>query len=445
MPRKNLNRRAFVQSASAVTLTTLPNITIAKKDETLAIHGGKPVREQDFPEWPVIGKNDEENLMKALHRKEWCRLYGNVTTRFEQSWAKMLGAKHAIGVTNGTSALYAALYSVEAGPGDEVILSPYTFIATLNAVLQQHALPIFSDTDPQTFQMDPQSLDERISGNTRCILPVHIGGNVADMGKIMAIAKKKNIPVVEDACQAHLAEWGGKNAGAIGDIGCFSFQTTKILPCGEGGAVVTSDEGLYDKLHAFQNNGRDRKTGTRHGYQHQGGNLRMTELQAAILNAQLTRFEEQVRHRNRNADYLAQLLEDIPGITPAKKADGATRSTYYLYMMDYDKSYYNNFSKEAYTHALGREGIPCSRGYRPIAQEPFLEEMFNSRAYKNIYTKAQLDRARELNRGPQNEDVCNNRAIYFYHQMLNGTKEDIEQIAQAMQKIYNNRDKLQDS
>ncbi|MDX9755037.1 MAG: DegT/DnrJ/EryC1/StrS family aminotransferase [bacterium] len=439
----NPNRRAFVKTAAAASVAlSFPTVLSAQEEKgQLALLGGEPIRKTGFPSWPVIDQTDETNLMDALRRKEWCRLYGNITTTFEEQWAKMLGAKHAIGVTNGTSSLYAALFCVDVQPGDEVILSPYTFIATLNAVLQQYALPVFADTDPETFQMDATSVEERITEHTRCLLPVHIGGNVADMGAIMAIAQKHKLAVVEDACQAHFAEWDGKKAGAIGDIGCFSFQATKILPCGEGGAVVTSDEELWNRLHAFQNNGRDRVHGTRDGYQYQGGNLRMTELQAAILNAQLTRFEGQVQQRVENAAYLDHLLEDIPGIRPAKKSPGATLSTYYLYMVDYDSAEYNGISRGRYLEALRKEGIPAGGGYVPLNKEPIVEKMLNSRAYKRLYSEERLKAYWEKNHCPNNDKVCE-RAFWLSHEVLEGSKDDVEQIAQAMRKVYHNREAL---
>jgi perosamine synthetase len=446
MSRKSVNRRDFVKATSSTIGAISLSAVVAKTASTapsgtLAIRGGEPVRTKSFSDWPIIAENDQANLQKALERKEWCRLYGKEATHFEQTWAQALGAKHCIGVVNGTSAIYAALNAVDAGPGDEVILSPYTFVATLNAVFQQYALPVFSDTELSSFQMDPASLESRINAQTRCILPVHIGGMVADMEGILQAAKTHQLPVVEDACQAHFAAWNGKKVATIGDIGCFSFQSTKILPCGEGGAVVTSDDQLYDRLHAFQNNGRDRLTGTRNGYIHQGGNLRITELQAAILNTQFTRFEEQVQRRIANARYLDELLNEVPGISPARNTHANNTNTYYLYMMDYDKSQYSDIPKNRFVAALREEGIPCSTGYTPLNKEPFIREMLQSRAYKAIYPKKRLDQWFEANQCPNNDIVCD-RAFYFFHQMLLGSKSDIEDIVKAMLKIHANRDAL---
>ena len=443
MPDKSIRRRTFIQStgAAALAFPVLVSAHAAKPYGKLAIHGGEPVRKEGFPRWPMIAENDEESLLDALRRKEWCRLYGNLVTTFEKSWAEKLGVKHAIGLTSGTGSLYAALHAVDIEPGDEVILSPYTFIATLNVIIQHYALPVFSDTDLETFQMDKNSLESRINENTRCLLPVHMGGNVVDMGGVMAVAKKHNLAVVEDACQSHCAEWDGKKAGTIGDVGCFSFQATKILASGEGGAAVTNSDALYDKLHSFHNNGRDRVTGTKDGYIHQGTNLRMTEFQGALLNSQLTRFDEQGKKRIENADYFCELLKDVPGVKPAKKSPGSTKSTYYLFMADYEKDAFGGLPKGLFIDAMNKEGIPLGGGYKPLNKEPFVEMLFNSKAYKSIYSEERLKAWREKNECPQNDKVCQ-RGMFFGQEILLGTKKDIDQIVDAIMKIHANKEAL---
>jgi len=399
-----------------------------------AILGGTPVRSEPFPSWPVIDKIDEESFLDSLRKKEWCRLSGKITTSFEEKWASLLGAKHATGVVNGTNAIYAALYALEVGPGDEVIVPPYTFVATINAVIQQFALPVFVDTDIETFQMDVKKLDSVITENTRCILPVHLGGNVANMDTIMKVSAARRIPVVEDACQAHYAEWRGRKVGSIGDIGCFSFQASKILPCGEGGAIVTSREDLLNRFHAFQNNGRDRLTGTRHGYQYQGSNLRMTEFQAALLLAQLTRFDEQCRRRESNARHLTELLSKIPGIQPARLYEGCTRNTYYIFMARYDAARFAGLPRSKFLQAIRREGIPCGAGYNRLNEEPFLEKTYNSKAYSRIYSQDRLKRYREMNRCPANNKLAE-EGLFFSQICLMGSRSDVDQIAEAIARI----------
>jgi dTDP-4-amino-4,6-dideoxygalactose transaminase len=199
---------------------------------------------------------------------------------------------------NGTNSLLTALHCLDVGVGDEVIVSPYTFIATYNVVLNSVALPVFADTDPETFLINPDKIEEKINENTRAILPVHIFGLPVNMGKINAIAKKRNLKVIEDACQAWLAEWDGKKCGTLGDLGCFSFQESKHLPAGEGGAVVGNDEELMDRVWSYHNCGRPyRSVKGKTGYPMAGNNRRMTEYQAAILLNQMQRLEAETADR----------------------------------------------------------------------------------------------------------------------------------------------------
>ena len=446
MKSTSLSRREFVMATASGTLASrvaysassspggrAPGISVGISGKP-AILGGTPARTEPYPEWPIYEKVDEEMFLDSLREKKWCRLYGNITTGFEQKWAESLGAKHVTGVVNGTNALYAALSALEVGPGDEVIVPPYTFVATINAVIQQFALPVFVDTDVETQLIDPATLEGAIGPNTRCILPVHLGGNVANMGEIMKVAGQHGIPVVEDACQAHFAEWKGQKAGAIGDIGCFSFQSSKNLPCGEGGAIVTSRDDLYDRIHSFQNNGRDRVTGTREGYQHQGTNLRMTEFQAALLMAQFTRFEKQCIKREQNANLLTSLLKAVPGIEPARMYEGCTRNAYYLYMARYDSRHFAGLTRSGFLRALRREGISGGGGYQPLNKEPFLEKIFESRPYKRLYSPERMARYREENVCPANDELCE-QGLFFSQRCLLGSEQDISQIVGAIERI----------
>ena len=311
------SRRSFLgaMSAAAAAVGLTERRATADTEEPLAILGGKPVRRQRFTKWPIIAENDERTWMEVLRKGKWCRIDGDYANRFEETWARMMGAKHCVAVANGTSALITSLAALGIGPGDEVLVPPYTFVATINAVLVHHALPVFVDTDPETFQIDARLLESAISEHTACIMPVHIGGSAADMDTILSVAARHKLPVIEDACQAALAEWKGRKLSTLGDLGCFSFQASKNLNSGEGGAILTNDDRLALECRSFQNNGRATVGGL--NYARNGANLRMTEFSAALLATQLTRLEEQSRHREENAAYLTGLLREIPGITPA--------------------------------------------------------------------------------------------------------------------------------
>jgi dTDP-4-amino-4,6-dideoxygalactose transaminase len=328
---------------------------------------------------------------------------------------------------------------LDVGPGDEVIVPPYTFVATVNVVLLQHALPVFVDTDIDTFQIDARKIDAAITPNTRAILPVHLGGSPADMDTILAVAAKRRVAVVEDACQAHLAEWKGHKVGSLGRAGCFSFQASKNLNSGEGGAIVTNDASLIDRAISFHNNGRG--TGSLSGYVRNGCNYRITEFQASLLSTQLTRVAAQAAVREKNARYLTKQLQQIPGISPASMYPGVTRNAYHLYMFRYDGAHFSGLPREKFLKALRAEGIPSSDGYTPLNREAFLENTLQSRAYQRIYSKAELQAYRDRNHCPVNDKLCG-EAVWFFQTMLLGDTNDMDDIARAIRKIQKHAPRL---
>jgi dTDP-4-amino-4,6-dideoxygalactose transaminase len=347
-----------------------------------------------------------------------------------------MGAGQCLATANGTSALFAALGGLGISPGDEVILPPYTFVATLNVVLLQYALPIFVDTDLETFQIDARQVKAAITDRTTAIVPVHLGGGAADLDTLLAVAGERRIPVVEDACQAHLAEWRGKRVGTLGTAGCFSFQASKNLNCGEGGAVLTNDPELAEKCYAFHNNCRGRGTA---GYDFtylgsRGANLRLTEFQGALLLAQMTRLEAQSRIREQNAAYLTQMLREIPGITPATMYAGCTRNAYHLYMFRYDPQAFAGLPRAKFLQALDAEGIPGSPGYAPLNEEPFIQATLRTRAYQRLYPAATLADWAERTRCPVNRRLCS-EAVWFTQPMLLGPRDDMDHIVAAIRKL----------
>ena len=223
------------------------------------------------------------------------------------------------------------------------------------------------------------------------------------MDTILAVAAKHRIPVVEDACQAHLAEWKGKKVGGLGQAGCFSFQASKNLNSGEGGAIVTNDSALMDRAISFHNNGRG--TGAVSGYVRNGSNHRMTEFQAALLSTQLSRLVEQSDVRWNNAKYLTKQLEQIPGIHPARMYAGTTRNAYHLYMFRFDSEQFSGLARAQFLKALQAEGIPCYGGYTPLNKEAFLENTLQSRAYQKIYSRGGIERV------PGTESLSGERSV----------------------------------
>lgn len=228
--KRSTTRRQFLETAVAGTIAfsgstaakTTPTVQSTSSDR-LAVLGGEPVRRKPFPSWPVVQQNDEAQWRQVLDSRKWCRLDGTYAKSFEETWARMLGARYCLATMNGTNALLTSLNALGISPGDEVIVPPYTFVATVNVVLFQHALPVFVDSDPATFQIDAGKIEAAITPRTKCLLPVHLGGSPVDIDKVLAIGRKHKIPVVEDACQAHLAEWRQQKVSTMGDLGCFSF------------------------------------------------------------------------------------------------------------------------------------------------------------------------------------------------------------------------------
>ncbi len=235
MNKNNLTRRQFLATASNSTIAAVVSgaipayANVSKKADKLAILGGRPVRAKPFPSWPVWDRAAEERVLSILRSGIWCRLGGNTVSEFEKKYAELMGAKRCVCTVNGTNALLTALHVLDIGVGDEVIVSPYTFIATYNVVINSCALPVFADTDPETFQINPDKIEEKINENTKAILPVHILGLPANMDKINAIAKKHNLKVIEDACQAWLAEWRGKKCRHARRLRLLQFPELQTL------------------------------------------------------------------------------------------------------------------------------------------------------------------------------------------------------------------------
>jgi len=443
---KRKSRREFFSTAAAgaaaLAATGRAGLFSAspRATETLAVLGGAPVRTKPFPSWPVVKENDEKSWADVLRIGRWCRLDGSYATRFEKAWAEALGAKYCLATASGTTALLTSLNALDIAPGDEVLVPPYTFVATVNVVFMQHALPVFVDTDRETFQMDAGKLEAAITPRTRCILPVHLGGSPADLDTILAVAKAHNLTVLEDACQAHLAEWKHQKVSTIGDLGCFSFQASKNLNSGEGGAILTNNQELIERCRSFYNNGRGAGTYWA-SYVRNGCNHRMTEFQAALLLAQMSRLQAQSELRTQNAEYLTRQLREIPGITPARMYEGTTRNAYHLYMFRYDASRFQGLPRERFLKALEAEGIPCSYGYTPLNKEPFVENTLKSRGFQKIYTEQELASYRERNHCPENDRLCG-EAVWMYQTMLLGTKQDMDQIAEAIRKIQKSAGEL---
>lgn len=459
--KNNETRRKFIKSTGifAAGLALVPSFSMAsakdkgvwsfltgKQDDKLAVLGGKPLRTKAWQKWPIWNpETDEKRVVDTIRSGVWSR--AGVANEFEAAWAKALDVKRSLTVANGTNALIVALHQMNIGAGDEVLVPPYTFIATVSAVLLNGAIPVFVDVDRETFQMDPDKIEAKITPRTKAILPVHILGLPCDMDRIMAIAKKHNLLVLEDACQAHLAEYDHKKVGTIGHAGCFSFQNSKNLPIGEGGAIVSNDEKFIDKCFSYTNYGYPYGTavGTVSGGSAMlGTKVRTSEYASAIGLSLLKHLDGQTTTRNENAAYLKAQIAKTPGIVPYKLYDKVTRAAYHLFPFRFQKQNFKGLSRDKFLKALRAEGIPCSSGYTPLLEMNFIKDAFESKNFKRMYTKGELDYDKYLknNKCPNNDILCHEEAVWFSQSMLLGNKSDMDDIAAAIAKIYKNADEL---
>jgi dTDP-4-amino-4,6-dideoxygalactose transaminase len=403
-------------------------ITAAK----LAVDGGAPLRTDLWPEWPIWDEREEAAILDVLRSGQWWSVGGKRVPEFEEEFARYHDAKHAVAVTNGTAALEIALRALGIGCGDEVIVPPYTFIATASSVLAASATPVFVDIDPDSLNIDPGKIEAAITPRTKAIIPVHIAGGPADLDGVLEVAKRHGLAVIEDAAQAHGAEWKGRKVGAIGACGTFSFQASKNLNAGEGGVIITDDDETADRLWSVHNVGRT-KSGKWYEHNVLGSNFRMTEWQAAILRCQLERLPEQTALRNENAAYLSELLFDVPGVRTLKRDPRITAHAYHLYVFRCDLAVLGGHSRDEFVRALTAEGVPCYSGYVPL----YKEKVFDLKASGNgawCQVGRCIDYRAYAEQCPVCEEVCSD-AVWIMQHFLLGTRSDMESIAEAVGKI----------
>lgn len=449
MKKTTFTRREILTAASAGALLTFAGRSPLKafsvmtnESNKLALKGGDPVRKASWPEWPVWDDSANDDIIEMLRSGKWWRGSGGHVVEFEKQYAQLIGSPRCLATASGSAALITSLHVLGVDAGDEVIVSPFTFIASYNVIIDRKALPVFADTDPETFLIDPGKIEERITDRTKAILPVHIYGLPVDMDRVNAIAGKHRLAVVEDACQAWLAEYKGKKCGTLGDLGCFSFQNSKHIPTGEGGAITGSNDEIMDRCHAYHNCGRPfGSVKADSEIPMAGSNRRMAQFQAVMLLSQIKRAEPDAGVRLANAKYLDAKLKEIPGIVSYKLVPGGTRSAYHEYPFRYLKEDFNNIPRERFIRALRAEGIPCSEGYGPQNKFGIMDEVLNSRGYKRLFSAERLKRYREENVLPGNDRLCE-EAVCFYQSMLLGSRNDMDDIVNAIAKIYENRDQL---
>ena len=402
--------------------------------ERLAIDGGKPLRDQREKPWPAWPRTSEEEW-RARVEPELRKVYlsgveglpGPVAQEFATKFAAYSHAACARIVPHGTDALAAALAGALDldgwGDAGELILPNYTFIATASAALDRRFTLAFVDVDPDTFTIDPDAVERAIiPGRTRAIMAVHLGGHPANMARLREIGEKHNLKVIEDAAQAHGAICDGKPVGSHGHAAAFSFQSTKNLTCGEGGAVTTNDREIDARVVAFMDVGRVPR-GERWEYSRLGWNHRPSEYLAALLLVRLEDLEHQTQYRERMANLLRKKLADVPGVTPPRPGSWCTRHAYHLFAMFLDPKHFGGCNRDRISQAVRAEGIPCHAGYtRPLSQSPALTQ---------IKQYAQTMRVLDC---PTTQWICDH-SLWLPQNVLLGDEDDMSDIAAALAKV----------
>jgi perosamine synthetase len=421
--------------------------------EKLALLGGKPVREKPFPQHRTTGDEEKKIVMEVMDSGILSEFMGSnnkhffggdYVKTFEKKWSKRFHVKHTVSVNSATSGLYAAIGAAGVGPGDEVIVVPWTMTATATAILSFNAIPVFCDIEEDTFCMDPESVEKLITPRTRALMPVHIYGHPADMDSIMELASKHKLIVIEDAAQSPGGYYKGKLTGTIGHMGVFSFNCNKIIQCGEGGAVVTNDDELAKRLRLIRNHG-EAVIATGMDVQNLsniiGWNYRMNEIEAAIMTVQMDRLDDLLKSRKKLVDYLEEGLKPIDGLILPVVKTGCTH-TYYRYTIRLDT---NKISVPASTlaKALNAEGIPFNADYIPLNLYPIYQQRigygrkgcpFSCSYYDgNVdYSMNNLPITEKMTRTTLSSEVIRPPQ----------TLEDIDQIIHAFQKVFGQLDSL---
>ena len=398
----------------------------------LAILGGDPVRTTTLHDWPVWDDKEEKALLEVLHSGKWW--YGEKVAEFERLYAKSQGAAHGISCTNGTAALYIAIKALGIGFGDEVITTPMTFIATTSAIVIAGGIPVYVDVEEDTINIDLDKIEEAITPRTKAILPVHVFGRPVDMDRLMAIAKKHDLIVIEDAAHCWGGRYKGKGLGTIGHAGTFSFQQTKNMTSSEGGIVLTNDEKTQVNCWSFMNCGR--WPGKPWYYMENiSPNQRMTEFQAAMLTVQLSRLEEQIDARIRTHDFLYDKLQGIPGVkTMAPENEDSTRRSHHGMALRFIVEEWDGITRDRFVEAIGAEGVPIGSGYGfPLYKEPALTKKENLPPgdypdYGSMYLPVSEKAGKE--------------GVLIPQTMLLAEPEEALDIVRAIEKIYENRGEL---
>ena len=409
----------------------------------LAIVGGDVVRKAPFPVWPIGTEREARALQDVLQSSKWGGqpFPGKYAAEFARKFAEAHTAQYGQCVNTGTVAIQAALKAIDIRPGDEVIVPAYTWEGTVGPVLLVNAVPVFVDVDPDTYCLNTRLIEKAITPKTKAILPVHLGMRFADMDEILRIAKRHNLRVIEDCAHAHGGKWNGKGAGSMGDLGAFSFQSSKLITSGEGGAVLTNNLEYMERVQSYINAGRASLTDQ---YHHRiiGFNYRLGEFQAAVLCAQLERLPEQAALRRKNMEHFESRLRNTFGVGLLKPEPRITQQAPYGYVLKYFAEQVKEIPRAAFVAALQLEGIPCDGlFYEPVYKSSLFP--LNPKDLPALCwgREKPLD-LRNMYSCPEADRAAYYEAVWFPHQLFLGTTDDVDAIVGGIQKVLSNIEEL---
>ena len=409
----------------------------------LAITGGKALRKKPLTRWPIATKAEAAALKEVLESTLWGGqpFPGKHAAAFAEKFAQLHTAKYGQCVNTGTVAIQAALKAVGIKPGDEVIVPAYTWEGTVGPVLLVNAIPVFVDVDPDTYCLDAKLIERAITSKTKAILPVHLGMRFADMDEILRVATKHNLKVVEDCAHAHGGMWKGKGAGSMGDLGAFSFQTSKLITAGEGGVIITNNLEYMELVQSYINAGRASLT-DKYKKRIIGFNYRLGEFQAAVLGAQLKRLPKEGVIRHRNMKRLESRLQKTEGIGLLKPDPRITRLAPYCYVFKFLADKAKDIPRAAFVAALQLEGVHCDGlFYEPVYKSSLFPVDATDFPALSWGREKPLD-LRNMYSCPEAEKAAYREAVWFPHQHFLGTTKDVDDIADAIHKVLENIEEL---
>ncbi len=400
--------------------------------KTLALLGGTPVRREPFPPFPVIEEEEIHAAVEVLKSRRLSTFHSNFLggdriREFEEMFARHHGLRFAIACNSGTAALHMAMVAIGIGPGDEVIVPPYTFTATASAVLMAGGVPVFADVREPDFTLDPQAVERAITPRTKALIPVHLFGAPAEMASLSDLARRHQLRIIEDCAQAPGAQYRGRLVGTFSDLATYSFQETKNMTTGEGGMVLTDDPVLAERCQAVRNHGEILAWGARRDYRSflLGWNYRMTEIEAAIGICQLRKLKHFNQTRIANACYLTAHLSDLPGLSlPSVHVEDV--HVFHIYTVRF-RGAAVGFSRETFLQALEAEGIPATAGYpRPLYENPVFQG-----------AGARHDPC------PVTERLCRAEAVWFTQIRPPAGLREMADLVSALRKVMDEREPLQ--